>query len=348
MCGKNRIRDGLVEGPEGGPIAIDRFGPTDGEEAENAAVGYVGRGGMGFVEGPDAEVGAVLEVEGEDADFFERGRFVAVDFNEAPKVAGDCGVFGAVGVVEVVDCFVERKDVEARAFGGAFPFEDGPGATEAGCGRRAGVGKERRDEEVLGFARAADLAVERPEHPGGTRASGVAIFAVGGPGDDGPERVVVVAFTLVARAREGPHAPRAVRAPMNEREENDVRSHPFACRGARHFITHPKWPEREVPIVHQKEMRVVTIDGKKPRVRFAFARAAIEPKRKDIELIRVRFEVPLIVNKPTAPPPIAMAREERPKNIRRLSLVRVERPRRLVVVFIALRVEGAYLESRGE
>ena len=92
----------------------------------------------------------------------------------------------------------------------------------------------------------------------------------------------------------------------------------------------------------------MAIEWKEPRVRFAFARAAIKPKRKDIKLIRVRFKVPLIMNKPTAPPPIAMAREERPKNIRRLSLVRVERPRRLVVVFIALCVEGAYLESRGE
>ena len=222
MCGENGIRDGFVEGPESGPIAVDGFNPTDGEEAEDAAVGDVGRGGVGFVEGPDAKVSSVLEVEGEDADFFERGRFVAVDFNEAPKVAGDRGVFGAVGVVEVVDRFVERKDVEARTFGGAFPFKDRPRATEARRGGRAGVGKERRNEEVLGFAGAADLTVERPEHPGETRASGVTIFAVGGPGDDGPERMVVVAFALVARACERPHAPRAVRAPMEEGEENDI------------------------------------------------------------------------------------------------------------------------------
>ena len=321
MCGENRIGDGLVEGPESGPIAVDGFNPTDGEETENAAVGDVGHGGVGFVEGPDAEVGAVLEEEGEDADFFERGRFVAVEFDEAPKVAGDRGVFGAVGVVEVVDCFVEGEDVEARALGGAFPFEDGPGATEAGRGGRASVGDERRNEEVLGFALAADLAVEGPEHPRGACTGGVTIFAVGGPGNDGPECIVVVAFTLVACAREGPHAPRAIRAPMNKREENHVGGHPFAGRGARHFIAHPKWPERKVPIIHQKEMRVVTIDGKKPRVGFAFARAAIEPKWKDIKLIRVRFKVPLIVNEPTATPPIAVAREERPKGIRRLGLM---------------------------
>ncbi len=289
-----------------------------------------------------------MEIEGEDADFFERRIFVAIKFDEAPKVACDRGVFGMIRIVEVVNRFVKRKDVEARALGRTFPFEEGPRTTEAGRRGRAGVRKERWDEEVLLFAGAADLTVERPDHPRGTRARRVAIFAVGSPSDDGPERVVVVAFALMTDACEWPHTPRAIRAPMNEWEENDIRSHPFARRGPRHFITHPKRPQREVPIVHQKEVRVVAIDGEKPRVRFAFARAAIEPKRQDIKLIRVRFKVPLIMNKPTAPPPIAMAREERPKDVRRLGLMRVERPRRLVVVFIALRVEGAYLKSRGE
>ncbi len=281
MCGENRIGDGLVEGPECGPIAVNGFNPTNREKAENAAVGDIGRGGwrVRFVERPDTEVGAILEIEGEDADFFERGIFVAIKFDEAPKVACDRGVFGVVRVVEVVNRFVKRKDVEARALSGAFPFEEGPRATEAGRRGRAGVGKERWDEEVLFFAGAADLPVEGPKHPRGTRARRVAIFAVGSPSDDGPERVVVIAFALVACACEWPYAPRAIRAPMNEWEENDIRSHPFARRGPRHFITHPKRPQRKVPIVHQKEVRVVAIDGEKPRVRFAFARAAIEPKR---------------------------------------------------------------------
>ena len=158
----------------------------------------------------------------------------------------------------------------------------------------------------------------------------------------------MVALALVVDSVQRPEAPRAVVAPAEEREKHRVRRHPLLLRRTRHPVAHPHGPEREVDVVHQGDVRMVPVDREKPPVvlsAFLCTRrdVSVEPQRQHVKLPSavVLF---LVVHEQEKSPPVAVRGEDRPENVVRLPLVRVERPYCEKVVGGPLFVERPDLE----
>ena len=309
---------------------------------------------LALPERPYAEVRAVLAAgpEREDA------RLVVVELDELPAEARDGPGRRARRVVEVHHSLVQRPHAHPAACGRALVFDEGPRTADAD-GRRDGesvlaaparIGRrdreERRDEGGLAFALARHLGEERPHHPGVTCAGRVAVLPVGGPRDERPQDVSVVALALIVDAVDGPEAPRAVRPPAEEREQHGVRLHPVPA--ARHPVAVPERPEGELEVVHHPDVGMLAVYREEPPVEALLRVASVEPERDEGELAPLLLGVVLPVDEVAEAPPVAVLREDWPEDVHVLALRRPERTERVVVLLGLLLVERKHLEGRGE
>ena len=131
---------------------------------------------------------------------------------------------------------------------------------------------------------------------------------------------------------------------MKKRKKYDIGRHPSVFGRTRRPVAHPNRPERILEIVQHRDVRMIPPDREQSRVSAAAAVFTVPPEREKGEL-PLAVGLLVIVQNISETPPVAVAREQRPENVRRFALAGAERTKRRVVGLLF--VKGPDLKRGG-